>query len=785
MVARAMIRLLMMLAAGLAPVAAAAQEAGPARVRALLIGATDYPDDHARFGLTDLVGAGNDVKLMADTLVARGAKVTDIVVLTDVAMAGPVRAAGRPTLAAVRQGFADLAAAARPGEQIVVQISGHGMQQPEARPGNEPDGLDEVFLPLDARFREGPGATRMGLPLLDDVLTDDEIGAALAAIRAKGADVLFIADFCHSGDSTRGTTGGRGGDVKLRADGEAKVAGAGAIGRKGAYVGFFASPSPVTASETLAPWWLGEAAQAHGVLSAYTAVALRDESLGTWLDVARRVESYVVQHNAQGRLPADMAPPPQFEGDLEGRVLGRALGPKGRVWALTKPPAVDDPPPPITALTLNAGGLDGLREGALLSLSLTDARGRERIVMHGRATQVRPTRLTLAPAEGPRTPLTAWTKPRDADGAPLTGEARYLVRLVRNGADLRYRVHVRPPTDKTRASLARVMRGVRLDDLGASKAANEAEAELDVRVEGDKLAFLSSAAPDGRGFGAVALADLPGEPQALGLRLRAAIEAAARFHRLRALLMDMGETGGEGDGETAFVRPRMEFFVWRPRSRPASASAPCEAPPDFASGEPIPADATPFSALGASAADVVRLARCDVVLARVTNVDSAPVDLTALVLKPDGAIEPLETQDARRVRLEPGRSGTTGYILEAPAALDDLRDDLVMIAVRAPVGEGGPEGVPADFNFLCQPPVTDAGSLAAVAFVEATGCGVQRRRRAAGAVGAAETALGQLFEAAATGDRRGAEAAPRVGRTAILRVSWVQAAAPTSGEGGR
>jgi Caspase domain len=770
-----------------APAGLQAQEIGGGKIRALLVGAADYSDAINKDGLADLEGAGNDVFLMADTLKGRGAKASDILIVTDASPRRGWSARARPTLSEVRSAFAALAEAAQPGDQVIVQMSGHGMQQPESVPGNEPDGLDEVFLPLDARFKTGPGARQMGVAILQGVLTDDEIGQALAAIRAKGADVVFLADFCHSGDSTRGATkASRAADMKLRTDlqprGHQSSQTIGQNQPKGAYVGFFAAPSPVLASENQAPFWLEDAPR-HGVLSAYTAIALRDQSLSTWLDVARRVEAFVVQHNGTV-VATDVAPPPQFEGDLASAVLAgsgqsssdKDKGRNERTWSLTVPATNEYPPLPIRRLTLSAGALDGIREGALLSLSVPMRNGREKVLLYGKATQVRTTSLELVPADGPRTPASAWTTPTDANGDPLTLETRFLVRLVRQGQDLGYGVFIANAQDKSLARLSRVISNLDFAGLGVAKAKSPDQAQLRLRLAEGKLHFDAPGAPNGQGFGTIALASLPTVPSGQSLRIRSAIEAAARFHRLRSLLVEMaaGPVGALPD--EAPVKPRIEYFLWR-SGTPLTAGSACPLPANYADGEPIPEGAIPFAQLGASAADVPRLQRCDVVLTRITNVEATPIDVTALVFKPDGAIEPLEIQDARRVRLEPGRVGTTGYVLDSAQDIQDLRDDLVLIAVRAKSGAGGPEGVPTDFSFLCQPSVLEAGSEKAAQFIDRTGCGSQRRKRDATLRNPMEVALGDLFEAASSGNTRGAEAAPVTGQTAIIRFSWLQSAA--------
>ncbi|MEL7205967.1 MAG: caspase family protein, partial [Pseudomonadota bacterium] len=157
-----------------------------AETRALLIGVSDYDES---IGLLDLKGPKNDVTLLAATLRGRG--IDQIEILADGVDGGQ-----RPTRTAILGAFADLAAKANDGDFVFIHLSGHGTRQAD-RSGDEADGLDEVFLPADTARAE-PGTNQ-----IPNAITDDEIGAALAAIRSKGADIWFVLDSCHSGSGTR------------------------------------------------------------------------------------------------------------------------------------------------------------------------------------------------------------------------------------------------------------------------------------------------------------------------------------------------------------------------------------------------------------------------------------------------------------------------------------------------------------------------------------------------------------------------------------------------------
>ena len=90
----------------------------------------------------------------------------------------------RPTAANIAQAFEDLIGKAGPNTQFLIVLCGHGMQVPipENQDPLDPknpeyeDGMDEVFLPADAR-RSDKG--------LENVITDNQIGAWLDRMQAK------------------------------------------------------------------------------------------------------------------------------------------------------------------------------------------------------------------------------------------------------------------------------------------------------------------------------------------------------------------------------------------------------------------------------------------------------------------------------------------------------------------------------------------------------------------------------------------------------------------------
>ena len=183
------------------------QEAKPAPAttrssRVLLVGCTQYPYLKAGGGTVkgsntvELGGPANDVELFAKTL----EEVFAVPPSRMTRLAGwPDDEKLRPTKANIVKGLQELARVAEKGEWVVVYIAGHGSQQPSSSASldDEPDGLDEIFLPADVR----PSPDGEKIP---NGLSDDELADLVRKIRAKGADVWLVVDSCHSGTMLRG-----------------------------------------------------------------------------------------------------------------------------------------------------------------------------------------------------------------------------------------------------------------------------------------------------------------------------------------------------------------------------------------------------------------------------------------------------------------------------------------------------------------------------------------------------------------------------------------------------
>lgn len=172
--------------------------------QALIVASLDYDERVA----VPLVGSYNDAALAAQTLLDRGLPRSAITVLTEQPSRALLEARGNPVLrampelgtpiarstrAAILSGFARLERNARPGSRVVIMLEGHGLQIDDAGK-DESDRLDGVFLPVDI------GPAQAGRRPANSI-TDDEIARAVEAIRRKGATVMLLFAFDHSGDA--------------------------------------------------------------------------------------------------------------------------------------------------------------------------------------------------------------------------------------------------------------------------------------------------------------------------------------------------------------------------------------------------------------------------------------------------------------------------------------------------------------------------------------------------------------------------------------------------------
>ena len=357
-------------------VALVALAGGEARAErhALLIGVSDYDNPNIR----DLHGPRNDVTMMWRLLKTQRFKPENITVVSDLVTDGPdyPRVSALPTHVAILSALDALKEKAEAGDFIVIYYSGHGTDQPDM-PGGDPEpepeanGVDQVLLPRDA----GQADEKTGL--IVNGLVDDELGAAISAIRAKGAFVWAIIDACQSATATRG------GDI-VRSVNPALLGVRGAIviadsedrhregqlspkaqWSGGGFAGFYASDLKSQAIERNFPNYdpfmpqqtrSKEGAENMGAFTFHLHRALTLRKPTTLRELMRDMMADMRSGVAGGAVP-----PPVFDGDLDQRLFEGASAPvlvqaeaeKGRI-------------------TIHAGRLQGFEAGSEIALHATN-----------------------------------------------------------------------------------------------------------------------------------------------------------------------------------------------------------------------------------------------------------------------------------------------------------------------------------------------------------------------------------------------------------------------------
>ncbi|WP_326525242.1 caspase family protein [Sphingomonas sp.] len=351
--------------------------------RALLIGVGSYPNLPASLRLQ---APEEDARRLAAALTSAGFPRDRLELMT--ATDGTP-----PTRAAVLASLDRLAAEAVRGEQVLVYFSGHGAQAPTLTPALEPDGFDELYLMLDARAWDG-GAGRVPGAVLDK-----ELAARISAIRAKGADVWFVADACHAGGVFR--SGGA--DIRTKALdtkqlsiparvsapgdalppglAEAPVDPAGA----GRLAAFFAAAPGALAIERRLPLGSPDARP----LSQFSYALARAIAAGR----VRSLRDLAVAIEATDAGIGGGAPKPSFEGSLDMGVLGLTPD-RPRRYPLARAGRT---------LSMPAGIEEGFAAGDRVALYIADTRVGESVVLEsgiGASRLAMPPGLPPGAAEG-------------------------------------------------------------------------------------------------------------------------------------------------------------------------------------------------------------------------------------------------------------------------------------------------------------------------------------------------------------------------------------------------
>lgn len=333
--------------------------------RALLIGVSDYPELDRRWALE---GPKNDVARMRQLLLDRGFAAGNIRVLAD-----GLPNAVLPTRTAILEALEHLAETAASNDYIVIQLSGHGSQQPvpldHPALANEPDGLFEVFLPRDVSGWSNRQAGIEGQ--IRNAIIDYEIREQVDRMVARGAFVWGLMDACHAATLVRGPA-----DDEVRSrqipplelgisqlmldDAQARASSGRPrllpreadrrASRLGGSVFFYAAQTTEAAQEMRLPAD-DPARRSHGLLSFTVMQALEGGATMSFQQLAQQVlMRYAAMPNARAT--------PIFAGTaLQAGVFGQAHL-TARQWSLAR----------ADRLTLEAGSLAGLEAGAVLAV---------------------------------------------------------------------------------------------------------------------------------------------------------------------------------------------------------------------------------------------------------------------------------------------------------------------------------------------------------------------------------------------------------------------------------
>lgn len=635
---------------------------------ALLVGVSSYPSLPESL---QLIGPQNDVDLMRGVLMQRGFAAQNIRVLAD-----KVRGAhGEPTRAAIMNELKALAGRAGKGDFVVLFFAGHGSQQParDLGPNNpEPDGLDEMFLPRDIGKWENTVGT------VQNAIVDDELGAAITAIRNRGAFVWAIFDTCHSGTITRGIEdpGVRYRDVKPNDLGITDAALARAAKRAaevlprtrggpeanqapmtalqtakpapgaGGFVAFYAAQSWERAPEQPLPANLSAGdprKRNHGVFSYTLSEVLAMNPAMTYRQAAQQV---LQRYRARGQGQ----PTPVFEGPgLDAPVFGTQAGAQVHQWRISKTGS---------ALKIDAGVLHQLAEGAIFSVVANPADPDQKAIGFLTATKVDVLQSELAPAEyGGKAKLNPASIPEDAYARLVNPNLALTLRVALPAAGRK----PGPYDAKARGVLERLSKE-KIQGLRVTWAPAGQSGDIRLALRGNHLWFLPPSAEIVE----------KGPTKSLSVDLAANSEA-----QLREKLIDSLK--------------RIAKVVNLLRVAAQTAAGPVAQKLDVRISGQRAGKRFDFNPT-----QIPSLRDGDKLELRINNRHTRPIDVTILLIDSQYGITPLFPQGGEDNRIPAGGEfSPTGTI---DITVDTVgRESLMVIAVEAPPGAER-----ADFGFLAQ-----------------------------------------------------------------------------------
>jgi hypothetical protein len=672
-------------AATLALAMAGAVPAQAGTHRALIVGVSDYQLLPARSeggsGPFDLEGPKNDVPRMLQLAKQLGVADGELRVLANAGTLPAVATA--PTRAAILGELKDLATRSGAGDQVLVYFSGHGAQAPDME-GEEADGLDELLLPADI----GPWSSETDL--VENAITDDEFGAAIEAIRQRGAYVWVIVDSCHAGTALRG------GPVVLPPGFESKGISPAALGvpaaklqqaqaagrsrggafeaggadvradRGGGVVAFYAATAEEAAIGGPQPLPDGGKSPSTSLLTWAITDAMVAGNVSTYRDLALRVRGY---YDALGRA----APEPAIEGAYHRATFGyEHLPPKQ--WRVQRQGA---------GFVADGGALDGLDNGAILALRPA-GQASGAVLAYARVERAGAASAQLVPVA--HAGLDAAAAAKLAEGLSYAG--------TQVAAGVPLAVRIARPAPGGNVVLDAAIASIEKDPALLGKAplsfvAPGGSADLYLRVGAGKLFFADSAnAVDTGGRTQPPSLAISGDADAFAPSLAARLSAFARSHRLLSVMRAL-ETQAPASLKASVA---IDQHGRRPEAQPCGA----------ASRQP-PAGAKPLAQVAAENGGVAKLQHCDVVYVTVRNEGSSAVDMTPLYFDRDFGISYLESGELEGIRLP--ANGEHTYIAPistfdagANRALPLGLEEMVIVAVPRKSGQERP----ASYAYLAQ-----------------------------------------------------------------------------------
>lgn len=606
---------------------------------ALLVGVADYD---AANSIRDLYGPRNDVTIMWRLLKSRGVDPADIAVLTDGLPADakfpvPKGLAHYKTIVSELDHLVD---AAKPGDTVIFYYSGHGITQPDLDPASEPepesDGQDQVLLPSDV----GPYN-----PVDDGIkngLVDDELGAKLSAIEAKGAFVWAVIDACHSGTVTRGSDVTRTVDPSILGIPQITTRSAsrggtraGALSAKGdgKLVGFYAVDAFDQAIERPFPDYdlpmtgSGDT-QRMGVFTYHLHRALLRGTAQTYRDLAQEIVADLTGDRSGGRVP-----PPVFDGALDQPVLGGSVG---------------DGPPRMSAvlkdgaLTIPAGTLHGFDPGAKIALYAkfgdTEPIGHA-VIAHATAATSTADKIKWAVGA---TPLEGGSLP---------------VAVVQPAVTFRYAIA--PPPDSDLGPEAGAVKeaielglGAKADgaNIGIELAApGDPQADLQLRVANHRLWIVRPERPwvtEAGSFAETPSLAIAGDAKVLSEELKESVWLLARAAKLVRVTGAASEGTVEGGGGV-----EVAANVYRDGAKGAEARSTCTPKGDTNLPKAALSPLLPYAA-----------GNCDYVEISVTNPSDYTYYVGGFYVDALGGVSPLIPKDADRGCVRKLPSGAGGAV---------------------------------------------------------------------------------------------------------------------------